>query len=128
MKKKILLLGISSLLALPVVASADDFGCEALLCFAGGKGVAECQPTIRKVLRDLSKGKSFPHCNFVGGNDSSSGVDVKQYVENWRGKTCRDGVTKPYHINRTSYCKTIEINIDPQYAADPNHQKQFYNY
>lgn len=114
-------------------AIASDFGCQALLCFAGGKNVSECQPTIKKVLRDLAKGKSFPHCKMVGGSggsSSSSGdfVSVRHYTERSNRSICRDGETRAIRTIGGYYCKTIEINIKPEYAADPSHQKQYYNW
>lgn len=129
-------------LTLSSQAFASDFGCEALLCFAGGKGVSQCQPTIKKVIRDMAKGKPFPHCTLVGGGSSSGGgsnntvtdpnsiITVKRYTETQRkGGLCKDGETNSrrifsgYHI-----CPTIEINIPPEYSADEKHQKQIYNY
>lgn len=114
-------------------AKADDFGCEALLCFAGGKGVSECQPTIRKVIRDMAKGQGFPVCNFIGSSGSSDSnnniVSARRYTENWNSRICRDGETRATSIRKGSYrCKTIEINIAPEYSADPAHQKQYFNY
>lgn len=125
------LMGLIPFLAMPVVASASDYGCEALLCFAGGKNVSECQPTIKRVLKDLAKGKGFPHCTFVGSNgqeESASGVSVNRYTERWNNKVCRDGQTRSTRTIGGYYCKTIEINIDPQYAADKEHQRQYFNY
>lgn len=82
-------------------AIASDYGCEALLCFAGGKNVSECQPTIKRVLKDLAKGKGFPHCSMVSGSSSGgvSGssedfVNVRLYNERWRSGVCRDGQTR----------------------------------
>ncbi len=116
-------------------AIASDYGCEALLCFAGGKNVSECQPTIKRVLIDRAKGKVFPHCCMVSGSSSGgvSGssedfVNVRLYNERWRSGVCRDGQTRAIRTIGGYYCKTIEINIKPEYAADPSHQKQFYNW
>lgn len=125
------IIGLTSLMALPTIASASDFGCQALLCFAGGKNVSECQPTIKKVLKDLAKGKSFPSCTFVGANGSegsASGVSVKRYTERWNNRVCRDGQTRATRSFMGYTCKTIEINIDPSVAADQEHQKQYFNY
>lgn len=96
-----------SLLVLPVVASASDYGCEALLCFAGGKNVAECQGTINKVLKDLARGKSFPSCTMAGNGSSPINVITKKK----RGKV-----------------KSVDLYIDPSYAVDPNHQHQRFNF
>ena len=45
-----------------------------------------------------------------------------------RRRICRDGETKAIRTIVGYYCKTIEINIKPEYAADQSHVKQFYNY
>lgn len=39
---------------------------------ANPMGIAECVPTIKKVLRDLRKGKGFPTCQLSNGLDSKS--------------------------------------------------------
>lgn len=115
-------------------ASASDYGCEALLCFAGGKNVSECKPTIKRVLKDLAKGKGFPHCSFSGPNGNSGSSDslvstnrFRDYVP--RGRSyCPDGETRPRRLSHTAYCNTIEIKIDPSIAADQDHQRQYFNY
>lgn len=114
-------------------AIASDFGCEALLCFAGGKNVSECKPTIKKVIKDMSRGKSFPHCDLVNSSgqktgDTNSIIKVSQYRERWGSGVCRDGETSPYRKNKKWYCNTIEINVKPENAADKAHQQQFYNW
>jgi len=129
--------------AIPLVSSsafADDFGCQALLCFAGGKNVSECQPTIKKVIRDMSKGKPFPHCQMVGSsifgssNDSNAPketkdmITVKHYTQRQNKRICQDGVTVGTRTFVGYSCKTIEINVKPEYAADKSHVQQFYNY
>lgn len=115
-------------------ASASDFGCQALLCFAGGKNVSECQPTIKKVLKDLAKGKGFPHCTFVGSGGSAGSSDnvvtTRMFTEVWNRPICRDGQTRAKRMafGNGYACKTIEINVDPKYAADQIHQRQYFNY
>ena len=131
-KPRFLLLAAPLLLASPL-ALADNYGCEALLCFAGGKGVSECQPTIKRVLKDLSKGKGFPHCSFVNGDGSSGSgddfVSTRLFTEQSNKPICRDGVTKGRRSFGRSYtCKTIEIKIKPEYAADKAYQTQYFNY
>ena len=56
----------------PSLSSSEEHGCKAYLCFAGGLGESACQSTIKKVHRDLARGKAFPHCSFIG--DSKNGV------------------------------------------------------
>lgn len=112
---------------------ASDYGCEALLCFAGGKGLSECQPTVKRVLKDLSKGKGFPHCSLVNASGGNAGeqnyVKAGVYRERWsNGKVCRDGQTMPFRSNKKWYCNTIQIDVKPEYASDKAHQTQYYNY
>ncbi|MGD9569839.1 MAG: hypothetical protein AB7V48_16260 [Sedimentibacter sp.] len=132
--KRIIKIAIAALplMGAASMAKASDYGCEALLCFAGGKNVSECQPTIKRVLKDLAKGKGFPHCSFVnfnGSTGSSEGmVSTRLYTERTNSRTCRDGQTKATRSFMGYYCKTIEINIDPKFAASPDHQKQYFNY
>lgn len=113
-------------------ASASDYGCEALLCFAGGKNVSECKPTIKRVLKDLAKGKGFPHCSFSGPNGNSGSSDnlvrTRLFTERWNSRICRDGETRATRSIGGYYCKTIEINIDPSIAGDQSHQRQYFNY
>lgn len=114
-------------------ATASDFGCQALLCFAGGKNVSECQPTIKKVLKDMAKGKVFPHCGFAGANGSANGssdnmVSTRMFNERWPRPICRDGQTRAARVFNGYQCKTIEIKVDPKFAADPLHQVQYFNY
>jgi len=133
---KLAIQGIGACLALGLAspAFASDFGCQALLCFAGGKNVSECQPTIKRVLKDLAKGKGFPHCSLVGGQSSSGqsitdAVKVSRYTEKQKSPICKDGETRGRRIIGSSYyCPTIEINISPEYAVDEKHQKQIFNY
>lgn len=128
-------LKLAFLFALPVLAfsntaKADNYGCEALLCFAGGKGLSECQPTVKRVLRDLSKGKGFPHCSFVKGDGvtENNAISTRMFTERSNRPICRDGVTRANRSFVGYYCKTIEINVKPEYAADKEHQKQYFNY
>ncbi|WEV50248.1 hypothetical protein OZX61_12680 (plasmid) [Acinetobacter sp. ESL0695] len=121
----------------PTTAVASDFGCQALLCFAGGKGVAECQSTIRKVLRDLAKGKGFPICTFDGPRktiqSSENLVSTRLYRKPWGTRNvCPDGQTMPkrwsHYSLKNYYCPTIEIKLDPSIVADKSYLIQEYNY
>ena len=113
-------------------ASASDYGCEALLCFAGGKNVSECKSTIKRVIKDLAKGKSFPHCSFSGpsGNSGSSEnlVSTRLFTERWYSPICRDGETRAARSIAGYQCKTIEIKVDPSIASDQSDQTQYFNY
>lgn len=57
----------------PTAALAVD-GCLVLLCFAAPswRSVPQCVPPIRQVLRDLSRGKSFPSCAMAGAGTSAN--------------------------------------------------------
>lgn len=130
---KKLFLTASLIVGFSTVANANNnFGCEALLCFAGGKNVSECKSTIRKVTKDMARGKPFPYCQLIGADNKPVKNDVVSSsvykTRSQRGSTCQDGVTVPFKQNRKYYCNTIEINIDPKYAVDKAHQKQFYNF
>ena len=59
----------------PSAARAVD-GCLVLLCFAAPswKSVPQCVPPIRKVLRDLARGKAFPTCGMSGAGNSARHV------------------------------------------------------
>ncbi|MEO4090775.1 hypothetical protein ABH307_00620 [Acinetobacter pittii] len=108
---KPLLLSVIGLTGIGVtsVSYADDYGCQALLCFAGGKNVSECQPTINKVLKDLARGKSFPHCQMANENGATNEnpIRVEKYVKRKK-------------------LRHVDIYIDPNYAADQEHQHQRY--
>lgn len=72
--------GLLTVAMLGVTASswASDYGCKVLLCLAnpasngGPKGIAECVPPINQLYHDLRKGRPFPTCDLVDGNDGSS--------------------------------------------------------
>jgi len=57
---------------------ASEHGCTVLLCLSnpaangGPTGVAECVPPIRRLYRDLSRGRPFPGCDLEDGNDGRS--------------------------------------------------------
>lgn len=127
----------STMFIKPSTALASDFGCQALLCFAGGKGVAECQSTIRKVIRDLARGKGFPVCTFEGPKktiqSSENLVNTRLYRKPWNARqVCQDGETMPKRLGRYGYrnyyCPTIEVKLDPSIVADKSYLIQEYNY
>ena len=95
----------------PVLAS--DFGCKVLLCMANPKGpmaLKECKPTIKKLYRNLYKGKSFPNCAFQSppGNTMSFKKGKQSYYPCGTGyeKFNRGG-----RINRTVCRKVIDTKI-----------------
>ena len=100
------------------------------MCFAGGKNVNECQPTIKRVLKDLSKGKGFPHCSFVKGDGTTenNAISTRMFTERSNKPICRDGVTRATRSFMGYTCKTIEINIKPEYAVNEANKQQYFNY
>lgn len=112
MKIKSLIVALSAVSATFIVsatqtAQASDYGCKALLCFAGGRNVSECQSTINSVLRDLARGKSFPSCRLEGTNENP----IKVQTRKKRGKV-----------------RSVTINISEKYAPNPADRKQTYNF
>lgn len=66
------LVGCSTLLI--STAHADDYGCTVLLCLsnpAGPMAVAECVSPIKKLFRDLARGRAFPRCGMVDGGNGT---------------------------------------------------------
>lgn len=66
---------IGTLAILPVMAHADNWACEVILCLANPQGataVAECVPPIKKLWRELAKGHAFPTCNMNTGGASGN--------------------------------------------------------
>lgn len=95
---------------------ADDFGCKAVMCFAGGKGLAECQDTIKEVKKRLAKGKGFPHCTFVNDDGSSSPSIVSQ-SNVWtrklgkRNNVCPDGTKTSWYKDKNFRCNAISVTF-----------------
>jgi len=58
---------LTAVLLAPAPAIAVD-GCLVLLCFAAPswKGILQCVPPIKQVLKDLAHGKGFPTCGLAG--------------------------------------------------------------
>jgi hypothetical protein len=61
---------LSFLAASPAAAA----GCTVLLCLAAPswRSIPQCVPPVRKVLRDLARGKSFPNCAMAGAGNSAN--------------------------------------------------------
>lgn len=69
-----MLIGVVMATSMP--AHADDYGCTVLLCLANPAGpmaVAECVPPIKKLYRDLARGRAFPTCQMASAPDSPGG-------------------------------------------------------
>lgn len=73
-----IMLLVSAAMPLSMRASAGDlWGCEVLLCLAASYGVpSECKPPLKKLWKNLLKGKSFPSCTFVSADGRSAGTEV----------------------------------------------------
>ncbi|WP_139143925.1 hypothetical protein [Janthinobacterium sp. HH102] len=83
---KIILLSIFSLSV--QVAKADDWPCTVVLCLANPKGptaVAECVAPIKKLFRELAKGKGFPFCDMNSGSTTGANSARNQYAN---GENC----------------------------------------
>lgn len=107
--------GLVVMATLSTVAKADDFGCKAVLCFAGGKGLSECASTISEVKKRLAKGKGFPSCSFVDANGSQSDL-VKQTGKftrklGRRNNVCPDGTVTNWYKDRNYKCNAITVTF-----------------
>lgn len=83
-------LAVAALAAAPAFAKADNWACEVVLCLsnpAGATAVAECVPPIKKLWRQLARGKGFPFCDMSGGG-STPGNSVQNQRAN--GHNCPD--------------------------------------
>lgn len=83
MFKKLVVAGV--LLSGCISAQASDHGCQVLLCLANPGGptkVAECVPPIKKLFKDLARGKAFPSCSFSSGNGGNAGTSSTNYAAN----------------------------------------------
>lgn len=107
---------LSTLLLLTATSQsyADDFGCKAVLCFAGGKGLSECASTITEVKKRLAKGKGFPHCSFV--SDSGQKTDLVHQTGAFTrriGKTniCPDGTKTSWYKDGGYRCAAIIVTF-----------------
>lgn len=77
MQLKTTISAVALTLGLSSPAFADDFACKALMCFAGGMNVSECQPTISEVKRKLARGHSFPQCIFPSSSETKAKLDTE---------------------------------------------------
>ncbi|QIT19991.1 hypothetical protein [Acinetobacter pittii] len=109
-------IGLLPLLAFSNLSYADDFGCKAVLCFAGGKGLSECASTILEVKKRLAKGKGFPHCSFVKA-DGSYGDNVVSQSNVWTrnlgrdNNVCPDGTITDWYKKKNFKCNAITVTF-----------------
>jgi hypothetical protein len=64
-------------------ASADDLGCQVILCFGasaigGWQKVAECVPPVKKALRKMLRGSWKPRCADAGNAEKGEGTFVRE--------------------------------------------------
>lgn len=78
---------IGALAFAPMLAHADDWACEVVLCLSNPQGataVKECVPPIKKLWRELAKGHAFPTCNM-----NTEGARGNSASNNWAsGRNC----------------------------------------
>ncbi len=59
-------------LAFSAPAHAVD-GCKLLLCMAGNwKSIPDCVPPVHEALRDVARGRVWPHCGMAGSSGSAN--------------------------------------------------------
>lgn len=101
-------------LAWPQTALAAD-GCTALLCMSSGNwsGISQCVPTVREVLRDLSRGRPFPSCASAGSGNradnawaAAPGLCPPQYTRVTHGESGP--------VYTCDYTGAITVNINGQ--------------
>lgn len=71
---------VLAIAAIHTTAQASDWGCQCLLCLSDPRGPtteSECQPPIKKLWRQLAKGKPFPTCEMSG--DSHANIGSSHY-------------------------------------------------
>ena len=103
--------------ATPYPAQAEDstWACEVLLCASNPGGwmqYAQCVPPIRKLLRSLALGGSFPTC-------SAGGVAAARYTKPRNGRpatvvmTMRDGTRQTYFVPTDAEVARAEATAVP---------------
>jgi hypothetical protein len=94
MKLMVFMLG-SVLMMSGGLARADDFGCTVLLCLANPAGpmaVSECVSPIKKLYRNLARGKAFPSCDMASASDAPAGKSWAQHGVSYYDR-CPSGTT-----------------------------------
>lgn len=96
MFKKLVVAGV--LMSMFGFAQASDHGCQVLLCLANPAGpmkLGECVPPIKKLFKDLAKGKVFPSCNFSSGAGQDIGASKQHFASN---KAAHAGFCHPDYL------------------------------
>lgn len=116
LKNIALAFGFFSFSVISNLANADEnYGCRAVLCFAGGKGVSECISTINQVRKDLARGKGFPHCSFVGEDNKQTNIVQQSGV--WTrnlgrdNNVCPDGTITDWYKKKNFKCNAITVTF-----------------
>ncbi len=87
----------------PLMAQAEDsWACEVVLCLAnpnGATAVKECVAPIKKLYKQLAKGKPFPYCD-MNSNDSQ-GNSAKNTMLS--GKNCPE--QHRFYVGKVAMCE-----------------------
>ena len=90
MKEKLVMLcaALCLMFGLNTRASADDLGCQVILCFGasaigGWQNVAECVPPVKKALRKMLRGSWKPRCSDAGDADKGEGTFLREGREDY---------------------------------------------
>lgn len=67
--RTVLILAAAAAFSGPAAAADYEWGCKILLCL-GAPSDPECAPDIRKLHRQLARGKPFPSCTFEGSDET----------------------------------------------------------
>lgn len=80
----------------------DSWACEVVLCLAnpnGATAVKECVAPIKKLWKELAKGKPFPHCSMNSGD--SQGNSAKNTM--LTGKNCP--AQHRFYVGKIAMCQ-----------------------
>jgi hypothetical protein len=122
MFKKVVMAGL--LMSSFGYASASDHGCQVLLCMANPTGwanIGECVPPMKKLFKDLAKGRAFPTCTFKNADGMDTGTSSQHYAQNQSsspsfcpaGYVVSGGRLKP---PRCSFKGAVTVYVDGQKA------------
>jgi hypothetical protein len=104
-------------------AQASDHGCQVLLCMANPGGwsqIGECVPPMKKLFKDLAKGKAFPTCTFKSADGVDTGTSSQHYAKNQSASQnfCPAGYLIP-RKNKSPRCAfkgAVTVYVDGQKA------------
>jgi hypothetical protein len=98
----------------PLAAHADTWACEVVLCLsnpAGATAVSQCVPPIKKLFKNLAKGRAFPTCNM--NSDASQGNSARNVMLS--GRTCPAQFR--YYVGKKAFCQyqgVIDVKVSNQ--------------